>query len=106
MDKHAWSLLVTVFLFGSILLGGVPATAEIYRWIDPHGVISFSDTPPVGKRFRKLVPLHEIAGVPVGEHVEASTPATVTAPPSATDAAGGDGAVAEQTSEPTTRATR
>jgi glutaredoxin-like YruB-family protein len=39
----------------SVLLGLSPALAEMYKWVDDKGVVTFKDTPPPSSKKRKKV---------------------------------------------------
>lgn len=44
----------TIFFYAAILLGPVLATlsvqADVYRWVDAHGVVHYSDKPPQAEK--------------------------------------------------------
>ncbi|BCG46287.1 glutaredoxin family protein [Citrifermentans bremense] len=42
----------------SVLLGCSPALAEMYKWVDEKGVVTFKDTPPPSSKKRKKVKVY------------------------------------------------
>jgi hypothetical protein len=73
-----------------------PAEAVIYRWIDAHGVVSFSNTPPVSKRLSQVKQLKEMGSPPAAENPLPGAPETAV---SATGPAADTGAVVGATEE-------
>lgn len=41
-------------LFIAALLAALPATAEMYKWVDDNGVVTYSNTHPPGKQSKKV----------------------------------------------------
>ena len=41
-------------LLAAALLAALPATAEMYKWVDDNGVVTYSNTPPPGKQSKKV----------------------------------------------------
>ena len=41
-------------LFVAALLAALPATAEMYKWVDDNGVVTYSNTPPSGKQSKQV----------------------------------------------------
>lgn len=37
-------------LLGAAVLAPAPAGAKLYRWVDEHGNVHYSDSPPQGQR--------------------------------------------------------
>lgn len=45
----------TILLLGTFVLSTcLPAGAELYQWVDEHGVVTFKDTPPPTKKRGKV----------------------------------------------------
>src|SRR5262245_53879904 len=65
-----------------------PVGAVIYRWVDTNRVLSFSNTPPVGKRLGKVERLAELGGPPATESAAAPATAAVVATAEAIDESG------------------
>lgn len=65
----------------SLALFALPAAAETYKWVDQHGVINYSNTPPAGVKAAKPLPIEE--RVSVVESDEATKAAAALRKPSA-----------------------
>jgi len=69
--KHLPFAQLALIALCSVAVGGPPsAGAEIYRWVNANGVLSFGNTHPVGKRMREVEQLEETGGPGVGESTE------------------------------------
>ncbi len=48
------SVLYSVLITGMLMLCSYPVNAEIYKWVDDHGKVYFTDNPPEGKDTEKI----------------------------------------------------
>jgi hypothetical protein len=64
------NILVGVF----IAMAGVPALAQVYKWVDANGVTHYSEKPPETGKARE-VPLHDAAPAGSGTQANAGDPA-------------------------------
>ncbi len=69
-------LLIVLFVLTCPSVPGVKA--DIYRWIDAKGILSFSNIPPVGKQLRALERHEETINPIVAAEAEVSKETTET----------------------------
>lgn len=64
-------------IVATLLLLPLPLVADLYKWTDENGKVHYSDSPPPGKKAKKLdLKINSISGPPVVSSLGNSTAAT------------------------------
>lgn len=78
MSKFSRVSLLLIVLFVLTCPSAPGVKADIYRWIDAKGILSFSNIPPVGKQLRALERHEETINPIVAAEAEVSKETTET----------------------------
>jgi len=67
-------------VLAALLLCSFPLAADMYKWVDENGKVHYADSPPPGKKAKKLdLKINSISGPPVVSTLGSTAPATSTA---------------------------